>query len=406
METGLARGDFHNEEINILFFWAYGCTYCEEASQFLETIKENFPDIQIEKYEVYLNAANRSFYEKTLRKLGVQPQGMPTIIIENTVWSGFQPYYEQEIWDFINERSDWQTNPAIGLSPSAGSGKLKTKDILNMPFFGEMKLDDVSLFAATAVIAFVDGFNPCSLWMLSILLSLAMYTKSRRKTFLIGFSFLLVSGAVYSLFIMGVFNLIKVLKWVQPLQILASCVAFFIGIINIKDYFWFKEGLSLSIPDRNKPDLYQRIRTIVVDSHSIFRMIAGTVILAIGVSFLEFTCTAGFPVIWSNLLHTKMVSPEIFFWLLLVYMLIYFVDEMIVFLLATITMQKIKMSEENGRFIKLTSGLLLAILAIILLFDPSILDRILHVLLVFGGTLLAAFLVHGAYQKFYKANPQ
>lgn len=67
---------------------------------------------------------------------------------------------------------------------------------LTLPLIGPVDLATQSLALSTAIIAFVDGFNPCSLWVLSVLLALMLHTDSRKKVLIIGLLFLTVTSLV------------------------------------------------------------------------------------------------------------------------------------------------------------------------------------------------------------------
>ena len=47
------------------------------------------------------------------------------------------------------------------------------------------------------------------------------------------------------------------------LGIAVALVALSMAAVNIKDYFWFKEGVSLTISDEHKPGIYRNIRDIL-----------------------------------------------------------------------------------------------------------------------------------------------
>src|SRR5690606_26919507 len=87
--------------------------------------------------------------------------------------------------------------------PDALSGAVENGLYLDLPLIGRVDLDLQSIAIGTALIAFVDGFNPCSMWVLSMLLALTLHTGSRRKVLLIGLVFLTVTAVIYALFIAG-----------------------------------------------------------------------------------------------------------------------------------------------------------------------------------------------------------
>ena len=277
------------------------------------------------------------------------------------------------------------------------SALAETSEQLVVPWLGTIDLAAQSLVASTALIAFVDGFNPCSLWVLSVLLALTLNSGSRRKVFLVGFVFLLVTSLVYMAFITGLFTMFTVISFVGWIQIVVALVALFFAAVNIKDYFWYKEGISFTIADEQKPGIYRGMRRVLNAGDSTWGVVGATVVLAAGVSLVEFSCTAGFPVLWTNLLITQEVTALTFGLLLLLYMLIYQLDELAIFLVAVFTLKASKLEEKQGRILKLIGGMLMLTLAAVMLINPAWMNQLSSSLIVFGiafaGTALV-LLVH------------
>jgi hypothetical protein len=272
----------------------------------------------------------------------------------------------------------------------AGSGaipvqaaRLGATGILAIPLIGTVNLAGQSLALSIALIAFVDGFNPCSLWVLSVLLALTLRTGSRKKVFLVGIVFLAVTSLVYVLFIMGMFTMFTVVSFVGWIQLVVALVALFFAAVNIKDYFWYKEGISFTIADEQKPGIYKGMRRVLDAGDSTWGLIGATVVLAAGVSLVEFSCTAGFPVLWTNLLITQHASTLTFVALLLIYMLIYQIDELGIFLIAVFTLKSSKLEEKHGRLLKLVGGMLMLTLALVMLVNPAWMNQLSSSLLVF-----------------------
>ncbi len=124
-------------------------------------------------------------------------------------------------------------------SCSGGRRRARRAEI-TLPFFGEIDPGARSLVLTTLLIAAVDGVNPCSLWVLSILLALTLRTGSRRTTALTGLVFIFVTGLVYALFIGGIFTVFAVLSFAPIVRIVVALLAAVFGAINIKDFFWYK----------------------------------------------------------------------------------------------------------------------------------------------------------------------
>jgi len=245
----------------------------------------------------------------------------------------------------------------------------------------------------------VDGFNPCSLWVLSVLLALALHSGSRVKIITVGLTFLLVTTIVYSLFIVGVFTLLSYVNYLKWIQLLVSIMAFIFGLVNLKDYFWYKEGISFTISDKKKPKLYKNMRSAVISPGTILGLIGSSAALAVGVSLVEFSCTAGFPVIWSNLMAANQIAGMEFILLLGLYMLIYLMDELAIFSTAVITMRASRVEEKQGRILKPVSGFVMVTLGFVMVVKPAWMNEIGTSLVVFLVALSIAFLILIIHQK-------
>ena len=189
--------------------------------------------------------------------------------------------------------------------------------VIKVPILGYIDLSKLSLGVSTALIALVDGFNPCSLWALSMLLAITIHTGSRKKVFIIGMVFITVTALIYALFIAGLFSVLKLTGLITWMRVVVFIIAAILGVINIKDYFWFKEGVSLTIDDSKRKGILQRMRELLDGSQSTGSLIGATILLAGGVSLVEFSCTAGLPVLWTNLLNAQGVATATFICLLL-----------------------------------------------------------------------------------------
>jgi cytochrome c biogenesis protein CcdA len=276
---------------------------------------------------------------------------------------------------------------------AGNSSDTSNADILNVPIIGKVNLKDQSLFVSTLLISFVDGVNPCSVWVLTMLLAITLHTGSRRKVFIIGMIFLTVTSAVYMLFITGLFTVLKIVSFIGWIQVAVAMVSLVFGLVNIKDYFWYKEGISFTIDDSKKPGIYQRMRKVMDASESFWGLAGATVVLSAGVSLVEFSCTAGFPVLWTNLLTAQKVSTLLFIGLLLVYMIVYQADEMVFFFTAVFSLKASKIEEKHGRILKLIGGMLMLTLAVVMIINQRWMNDLGDSLIVFGIAFAATGLV-------------
>ncbi len=411
------------EPVAIYFFWGDGCPHCAAAKPFLAGLEEKYPSATVRAYEVWHDEANQNLFIQMAAKYGFEPTAVPTIFIGDRNWVGYaEEPYAREIEEAVAAcvsagcpdagagvieplpaptgvnlpAADSLVAGAAAAAPSQNAPAVASS-VISVPFLGEIDLGAQSLILSTALIAFVDGVNPCSLWVLSVLLALTIHTGSRRKVFIIGAVFLTVTSLVYALFIAGLFTMFTVLDWVPWIQALVAAVALFFAVINIKDYFWYKEGISLTIADEQKPGLYRNMRRVLQAGDSLPALIGAAVVMSAGASLVEFSCTAGFPMLWSNLLAAQGVTTATFVLLLLLYMLIYQIDEIIIFTGAVVGLRASKLEEKQGRILKLFGGMLMLVLAIVMLVNPALMNSLSATLWIFAiafGAALLVLLVH------------
>ena len=221
----------------------------------------------------------------------------------------------------------------------------------------------------------MDAFNPCAFFVLLFLLSMMVHSRSRRRMALIGGIFVFFSGAIYFLFMAAWLNLFIYLGELRLITLFAGVIAVLIALVNIKDYFWFRRGFSLSISDDEKPRLIDRIRQLLrLDSTA--TVIVATVILAIVANSYELLCTAGFPMVYTRILTLKSLPVESYYLYLLFYNLIYILPLLTIVAVFTIKLGSRKLSEQEGMVLKLLSGIMMLMLGVLLMVSPESLNNI------------------------------
>jgi cytochrome c biogenesis protein CcdA/glutaredoxin len=373
-----------DDRVVLTLFWGDGCPHCAVEKDFLDDLVARHPEVRVEDYEVWNDAANRARLAAVASDLGFEPAGVPVTIVGDRYWIGFDEQTGREIEAAV---AALLRGPAPANEPAAATG-----DTIRVPLLGEFDTTSQSLLVTTALIGFVDGFNPCSLWVLTVLLAVVLHSRSRRKVALVGLTFLATTAAVYALFIAGVFGVLSYVGYLPWIQGLVAATALTFAAINIKDYFAFRRGVSLTIPEQHKPGIYRRarrLRTMMSAEASTSALVGGAAVMGVGVSLVEFACTAGFPVIWSSAMAAHGVSGAVFAALLGLYLLIYLVDELIVFSAAVVTLRVTKLQERHGRVLKLVGGMVMLALAVVMVVAPEVMSTVTGSLLVFTAALAA-----------------
>jgi len=378
-----AEGD----EVELVLFWGDGCPHCAAEKEWLADIEDEYPGLTITAYEVWYDEANRQKFVETGERLGFEPSGVPTTIIGDRVWVGFSDQTADEIETIIEVLG---AGGAASRSTTAGGSSSARIDV---PLVGEVGLADKSLVVSTLIIGFVDGVNPCSLWVISVLLAIVVRTGSRGRVVAVGSTFLVVTAGMYAVYMAGIYSAMTVMAHLGVIQAVVAGVALLFGAVSVKDYFAFKKGVSFTIKDSAKPGIYKRMRA-ASGHQNIFAALGATVVLAIGVSLLETPCTAGFPVLWTGMLADAGVGGAEAAGLFGLYMTPFLLDELVVFALAIFTMRATKMQEKHGQLLKLVAGTTMLALGVVMLVRPGTMEDPLGALVVFVLAFAAAWLVH------------
>ena len=373
----------------LFFFWGIGCPTCETAKPFVEYLKGNYPGVRISSLEVVQNRENLNLMEKLLRERGAESGGVPVFIIGKNVFTGFNNTMTRVIEEALRDE--------IALKGQGGAASTrppprKGPETISLPFFGERETASFSLPVFTVAVAALDSFNPCAFFVLLTLLSLLVHAHSRRRMLLIGGVFVSVSGILYFFFMTAWMNLFFVVGHLSVVTRVAGITALAIAVINIKDYFLFKKGISLNIPEKSKPKLFERMRGLM-RAESLPSALTGTIILAVAANSYELLCTAGFPMVYTRFLTMHSLSTTGYYAYLAFYNLVYVIPLAIIVSFFVITMGSRKLSEWQGRVMKLVSGMMMCGLALVLLLKPELLQDVKASVLLFMGVVIASALI-------------
>ena len=248
---------------------------------------------------------------------------------------------------------------------------------------------------ATVVIAFVDGVNPCSLWVLSVLLALVLHSGSRGRVAVVGTTFLTVTTALYGLYIVGAYTLLSYVSYLSWIQRAVAALILVLGVVNLRDGMRPGPG-TLAIPESAKPGIYRRARSLVSPERSVLGVVAGTVVLATGVSLAETPCSAALPLLWTNLVSAADPGAAVAAGLYALYMVIFLVDELVLFGIVVVTMRATRLQQRHDRALRLVTGSVMVGLAVAMLVAPAVLESVAGTLAVFAGSALVVVLLLAA----------
>ncbi len=354
---------FAQDTINLDFFYGTGCPHCAQEHVFLKKIQDNYGDkITINEYEIYYDDNNATLFQQNLEKYNIDVGGVPLLIIgDNDYVLG---YANEEITGVEIEN---KIKSLLGVEEDSSLHKPLYLSI----FSRQIDLKAVSLPLATILIAFVDGFNPCALWILIFLITMLINMKDRKKLYILGSVFIIVSGLVYFVFLAAWFNFFKFIGYAYWIKVIIGIIAIISGIIHIKDGL-FSKGECKVTNAQQRQNIITRMKN-VLNEKNFFLAIVGISALAISVNLIEVVCSAGLPAIYTNLLSTIKLSTFEYYSYLSLYILIFMLDDLAIFFIAIKTFEVTGITNKYSKFSSIFGGLLIFIIGIILIFKPELL---------------------------------
>lgn len=375
-KIGLAE----ERDITMFFFYGDGCPHCAEEEVFIEKLEKEYKNFEVVSFEVWKNRKNSKLLAEVSRKLDIKVSGVPVTIIgsqyiigfnsENTTGEQIKNIIDQYLIsgyvDIITPLIEGKEDPIDNIVNTNISNSI------NIPFLGELEMNKLSLPVLTILIAGLDGFNPCAMWILLFLISLLLGMKNRKRMFILGFAFIFASGFVYFLFLSAWLNLFLFLSFVYWLKILIAAIAIFSGVYHLREYWKNRNGTCHIIEKEKRERVFGRLKKIV-QKKNFFIAIVGIVLLAAAVNLVELFCSAGLPAIYTQVLALSDLNPVQHYSYLLLYVIVFMLDDLLIFIIAMTTLRMKALSSKYTRWSNLVGGILMIIIGLLLIFKPSFL---------------------------------
>jgi len=375
-----------------------GCPHCAKAEEFLAVLGREQPQLDIVIRDVNREPAALQRLTELAREHGGVAR-VPAFFLADQLLFGFSEAARTDLLIrnvLAGQRTQRAAAGAAGstceLADAVGKASADPNDVLLKPcplgghaeaaaapapperfeigWFGRtLSLDDIGLPLFTLAIGTLDGFNPCSMWVLLLMISLLAPLNDRPRMLAIAGTFVVIQGIAYFIFLAAWLNLFLLIGLARWSQILIAVIAIVAGLINLKDFLAFKwGGISLSIPDQAKPGIYNRMRNIL-HARSMTAAIAGAVVLAVLVQIVELLCTSGFPALFTRILTLEQLEPSSYYGYLLLYMAAYMFDDVLVLGTGVVLLSRHRLQEREGRVLKLLAGLAMVGLGVYLLLE-------------------------------------
>ncbi len=343
-------------------FYHPDCSHCHREFKFLDTIKGEYPNLQIIKHNISDNEELQNMVSYA-DKLGVERKtiGTPFFIINDSHLIGF---------------TDAETSGKRLVSMIKGEKQENADDFkktIDLPVFGEIKVLETSLPMLAVILGLVDGFNPCAMWVLVYLISIIAELRDRVKIWTIVGTFLAASGILYFLFMTAWLNVFLFVGYIHMLTLFIGLSAIYMGALSIYDFIKSGGHLSCDLVDfKEQQKTKSRIKELV-SAPLTWASFGGIVVLAFAINSIEFVCSAALPAIFTHVLTVSDLSILSYYMYILLYVLCFMLDDLIIFGFAAFAIERFA-GEKYASICKLLGGTILVLLGIFMTFFPNILQ--------------------------------
>jgi glutaredoxin len=345
----------------LYFFYSQTCPHCAKEEIFLDKLSVKYQDsLVIKRYEVSQNQANVNFFIDFAKSLGAEASGVPFTAIGSEYFVGF---LSEETTGVAIEGA---LQEALGIQAE----ETKKSDNITVPILGSLDPKSFSLPVLTIVFGFLDGFNPCAMWTLVFLITLLLGMKNRRRMWILGTVFIVSSALVYFLFMTAWLKVMLFFGFIFWVRIFIGLVAMMAGGYNLREYFKNKEMVCKVTNQEKRRKVFDNLKKIVTREKFMLALL-GIMALAFTVNLVELVCSAGFPAVYTQILALNNLAPWQYYSYISLYIFFFMLDDLLVFIIAMVTLKITGFSTKYSRLSNLIGGLLIFLLGLLLIFKPQ-----------------------------------
>lgn len=374
---------------SISVFVRENCARCQEEEKFLDKLAKENPTVTVFYYDL-ADPAKSDLFNKLTQNYGLA-KGTPVTLVRDKLFQGYDN--EKTTGKLINDIVTTAAGPNLTFEEIAsGDNRVEvlssiaqfcseelgeicaTDSPLNLTIpFTDIKIDigELSLFSLAAVLGLVDGFNPCALWVLIMFLVILSQAESRRRMLEYAGLFIVAEAVMYYLILnvwFTAWDFVELNRIVTPL---IGILALGSGVYFLYKFWTYQPVCDIVSPEeRNK--LINRARELAAKPLTVV-VALGIMGLAFSVNVFEFACSIGIPQTFTKVLELNEID-----WLgrqgyMLLYIIMYMLDDFLVFGLALFSIDKIDIAHRYSKWSLLIGGIIMLALGLALFLRPSLL---------------------------------
>ncbi|MBI3043836.1 MAG: hypothetical protein HYY78_13540 [Betaproteobacteria bacterium] len=374
------------ERVDVYFFWGKGCPHCERETEFLKRLEAEEPRIRVHYLEVWNDRANGDAFVEVAKRLALEDLAVPVTVVGDAAMVGYATdatsgaALKQRIAYCLTTGCPDTIGPIVraagagaggvsgpGPGPPGGGVQRIIPSVIAVPLLGEIRTTDLSLPVLTIVLGALDGFNPCAMWVLVFLIGLLLGMQDRFRMWVLGTAFIAGSALVYFLFMAAWLNFLLFIGAVVWVRAAVGLVALGGGFYYLREYFRNPDAACKVTAPEGRRRVFESLRKLATESR-FWLALSGIFALAFAVNLVELICSAGIPAVYTQVLALSNLPAWQYYAYLSLYILVFMLDDLIVFVVAMRTLQVTGVTTRYTRFSHLAGGgVLLAIGALLLL---------------------------------------
>lgn len=393
--------------INIHLFYGNGCPHCAAEEEFLSDYLKDRTDVKLYKYEIWYDSHNQELLSKVQKEMGTtNKNGVPfTVIGKKTIVGYADGVTDEQIKDAINyylnndyrdyageitgkvKKADVKEDTTKDESKTEDKKENKiekaddikdsnqTDENVTVPVLGKINAKKVSLPILAVVLGFVDGFNPCAMWILIFLITMLFNMKDRKKMWILGLTFILTSGIVYLMFMLAWLNLATFISKIAFIRLLIAVIALVVGLINVYKYIdsLKKKDEGCDVVDKkDRKKIMEKIISITHEKKFIIALL-GIMVLAASVNIIELMCSIGIPLLFTQILAMNNLSTFSYMIYMFIYIFFFLIDDIVIFVISMVTLKVTGLSTKYTKYSHLIGGIIMLIIGLLLIIKPELL---------------------------------
>lgn len=258
--------------------------------------------------------------------------------------------------------------PALPEPESAADRVLP--ETLRFPLVGEIRTADLSIPILTVVLAAVDGFNPCAMWVLVFLIGLLLGVGDEKRMWLLGGAFLTATAVMYFAVMAAWLNLVLLLGAAVWVRVGIAVLALGSGAFYLREY-WSNPQAVCRVTSPSKRQWIMSSFRSVVNANRLPLAVIGIMALAVLVNFIELLCSAGVPAVYTKVLTLSELSATAYYGYIGLYILVFMLDDVAIFATAMVALRLSGLTGGYTRYSHLIGGIALLTIGAVMLLRPD-----------------------------------